>query len=81
MEHHGQRYGWCGDRAKILPKGKEEAEKMRKWILRAPRFLYCGTLPVLIYRKLRRLKHILLKTEAENAKAQHHAGQTGENYG
>lgn len=52
--------------AAILPEGNAEAEKMRKWILHASRFLYCGTAPVFLHQKMRNAKHFLAGTGGQN---------------
>lgn len=54
------------ERARQIPKGTKEAEKIRKWILHASKFLYCGTAPVFIHQKLRSLKHALQGTGGRN---------------
>ena len=47
--------------AKRIATGNVEAEKIRNWILHAPKFIYCGTVPVFIYQKLRSIKHAVFR--------------------
>ena len=47
--------------ARRIAKGSDAAEKMRHWILHAPKYIYCGTIPTFIYQKLRNMKHVLYR--------------------